>query len=87
MSRFKTAGGKLVGSWGLVIAAVLLPSGFALAETSPYYFGASETFTHESNLFKVSSANNPQSDNIWATSIFAGLDQPFGRQPPTHKVF
>jgi len=80
MSRFKTAGGKLVGSWGLVMAAVLLPSGYALAETSPYYFGASETFTHESNLFKVSSANNPQSDNIWATSIFAGVDQPFGRQ-------
>ena len=80
MSRFKTAGGKVVGSWGLVMAAVLYPSGFARAEASPYYFGASETFTHESNLFKVSSANNPQSDNIWATSIFAGVDQPFGRQ-------
>jgi hypothetical protein len=80
MSRFKTAGGKVVGSWGLVAAAVLFPSGCALAETSPYYIGASETFTHESNLFKVSSASNPQSDNIWATSIFAGVDHPFGRQ-------
>ena len=80
MSRLKTAGGGIVGHWGLMIAAVLLPSGFALAETNPYYIGVSETFTHESNLFKVSSANNPQSDNIWGTSIFAGLDQPFGRQ-------
>ena len=80
MSRLKSAGGGIFGPWGLMIAAVLFPSGFALAETNPYYIGASETFTHESNLFKVSSANNPQSDNIWGTSVFAGLDQPFGRQ-------
>jgi hypothetical protein len=80
MSRLKTSSGGIVGPWGLMIAAVLFPSGFALAETNPYYIGASETFTHESNLFKVSSANNPQSDNIWGTSVFAGVDQPFGRQ-------
>jgi hypothetical protein len=80
MSRVRTAGGGIVGSMGLVIAAVLCPGGFALAETNPYYIGASETFTHESNLFKVSGANNPKSDNIWGTSIFAGVDQPFGRQ-------
>lgn len=52
--------------------------GGALAETSPYYIGASQRLTHQSNVYQTSAA--PVSDTISQTSLLAGLDQPFGRQ-------
>lgn len=66
------------------VAAALGTSALALAETSPYYIGASQSFTYESNVFKVS---NPGalvgvdgSDTVSTTSLFAGFDQPISRQ-------
>lgn len=45
---------------------------------SPYYFGASQAFVHEDNLFREE--NNKQSDTISTTSLLFGLDQPISRQ-------
>lgn len=50
----------------------------AAAETSPYYIGVSQRFTHQSNVFQTSAV--PVSDTQSSTSLIAGLDQPFGRQ-------
>jgi len=55
------------------------------AETSPYYIGASQTFSHDSNLLRLSDTQVApdgfsKSDTISTTSLLAGIDQPFGRQ-------
>ncbi len=61
-------------------------AGTVHAQQSPYYFGASQTFTHDSNLFRLpGGAALPvgavsRSDTISTTSLLAGLDQPIGRQ-------
>ncbi len=52
----------------------------AAAETTPYYLGASARFTHHSNVTQAGGATASSSDNVLSTSLFAGLDQPFGRQ-------
>lgn len=57
----------------------------AQAETSPYYVGASQTFTHESNLLRLADgdtapAGSSKSDTISSTALLAGIDQPIGRQ-------
>jgi hypothetical protein len=56
----------------------------ALAETSPWYVGAAERLSHESNLYRVDTrtALGPlsRSDTVSSTSLVAGLDQPLGRQ-------
>jgi outer membrane receptor for ferrienterochelin and colicin len=64
-----------------LIAAVLGFTGAgAQAETSPYYIGVSQSFTRESNVFKVNEADGPKSDTISGTSLYGGFDQPLGRQ-------
>lgn len=50
----------------------------ASAQQSPYYFGASQGFTRDSNLFRRET--NKESDVISTTSLFAGIDQPISRQ-------
>ena len=50
----------------------------ARAETSPWYIGASQGFTHQSNVF--ASFSNPQSDTISSTGVLGGLDLQLGRQ-------
>jgi hypothetical protein len=52
-------------------------AGAAHAETSPYYFGASQAFTRDSNVFRTPSAT---SDVVSSTGIFGGIDQTFSRQ-------
>ena len=56
-----------------------LASGAAQAETSPYYIGASQRFTHNSNVFMGPDAV-AKSDTISSTGVRLGLDQPISRQ-------
>lgn len=52
----------------------------ALAQSSPYYVGVSQAFTHESNIYRLSGNQPINSDTVSTTSLLAGLDQTFGRQ-------
>lgn len=52
-------------------------AGGLTAVPSPYYLGASQGFTHDSNVFRVPFG---PSDNYSSTSLLAGFDQPFSRQ-------
>lgn len=57
----------------------------ATAQTSPYYIGLAQTFSHDSNLIRlrdnqVLPAGVSKSDTVSSTALVAGLDQPFGRQ-------
>lgn len=63
----------------------LLAAASATAQTSPWYVGASQTFTHESNLYRLADgvaapAGISKSDLVGSTALLAGLDQPIGRQ-------
>lgn len=78
MTRSNTALARLAALPCAV--ALLISSPLAQAETSPYYIGASQSVTRESNVFKVSDQNDPRSDFIWGTSLFGGVDQMLGRQ-------
>lgn len=64
---------------------LLLLAGAAAAQTSPWYVGASQSVTHESNVYRLPDGAPPppgisKSDLIASTSLLAGLDQAFGRQ-------
>lgn len=50
----------------------------AQQDTSPYYIGVSQGFTHESNLRRT--ATNEISETISSTGVLAGVNQRFGRQ-------
>ena len=57
----------------------------ASAETSPYYVGIAQTFSHETNLLRLRDGQPPapgftESDTISSTALVAGIDQRFGRQ-------
>lgn len=56
-----------------------LAAGTAHAETSPYYLGVSQRFTHNSNVFYNTDAT-ARSDTISSTGLRLGLDQPISRQ-------
>ncbi len=56
----------------------LAAAGSAIAETSPYYIGASQSFGYMSNLY--SSQTNELASGLSTTSIVGGFDQPVGRQ-------
>lgn len=61
-------------------ALSLASASCVMAETNPYYFGISQAFTRESNLFRVANGQAETSDTYSTTSLLAGIDQPFGRQ-------
>jgi hypothetical protein len=65
----------------IVIALLAIGvSGSATAQVSPYYIGASQAFSHDSNIFRVADGN-PESSDVWSTtSLLMGIDQPIGRQ-------
>ena len=65
---------------GLALAALGITGIAVCAQTSPYYFGASQAFTRESNVFRVPTGQPESSDTYSTTSLLAGLDQPIGRQ-------
>jgi hypothetical protein len=54
-------------------------------EPNPYYIGASEAFTHDSNVYRASKDTasappNGYSDNFWSTGLLGGFDQSISRQ-------
>lgn len=66
----------------LVALPALMPS---MAETSPWYLGAAQNFTHESNLYRVRDSETlvspfSKADTVSTTSLLGGLDQQWGRQ-------
>ncbi len=68
-----------------VLLAGCLLSTSAIAQSSPYYIGVSQTLSHESNLLRLSTrqvapAGYSKSDTLSSTALVAGLDQPIGRQ-------
>jgi hypothetical protein len=69
-------------SW---LAVMLLVAGAAQAQTSPWYIGAAQTFTQESNIYRLADgvatpAGVNKSDTVSSTALLAGLDQPISRQ-------
>jgi hypothetical protein len=69
----------------LPLAVLLLRALPAGAETSPYYLGVSESYTHDSNLLRLGDGVDAptgfsRSDSVYTTALLAGFDQPFGRQ-------
>jgi hypothetical protein len=64
------------------VAAALLAAfaGAAAAQEdpAPWYIGAQQSFSHDSNVFR--SATNEISDTISSTALLAGVNLPFGRQ-------
>ncbi len=62
-----------------LVGAACLAAGTAQAETSPYYLGASQRFTHSSNVFLTADAQ-AKSDTVSSTGIRLGIDQPISRQ-------
>lgn len=70
----------------LATACALLVAGPALAQSSPYYIGISQSLGHESNLYSIGGAQGlptgakSKSDTLATTSLVAGIDQTWGRQ-------
>jgi hypothetical protein len=62
-----------------LVGFACLAAGSVRAETSPYYIGASQRFTHNSNVFLNTDAV-AKSDTISSTGVRLGIDQPIGRQ-------
>lgn len=67
------------------VASAIIATGLALAETSPYYVGVSQSFGHESNLLRLNDgvpvpSGYSRADTISSTALLAGIDQPIGRQ-------
>jgi hypothetical protein len=62
----------------LVLAVSLLGAVCAQAQERPWYIGAAQSFTHDSNVFR--NGGNEQSDTISSTSAFGGLNFTPGRQ-------
>jgi len=65
--------------------ALIAAAATATAETSPYYLGISQGFSHDSNVYRVEDstvlpAGLQRSDTISSTALVGGLDQPIGRQ-------
>lgn len=68
---------------GAALLALAWPG--AQAQSNPYFIGAAQTFTHESNVLRVREGQVAPpgfsaSDTISSTALVAGIDQRFGRQ-------
>ena len=75
--------GALAALRPLPLAIVIAFAGTASAETSPYYVGISQSFTHQDNVYRRADGVPGVpivSDTISSTGVNAGIDQPFGRQ-------
>lgn len=62
------------------LLALALSAPAVLAQSSPWYVGASQSITHESNVYRLGGNEPTNSDWISGTTLLAGLDQTFGRQ-------
>ena len=70
---------------GLALACAGLGVGASLAQSSPWYVGASTAFSHDSNLLRLADTQLPlagesRSDTAISTALVGGLDQGLGRQ-------
>ena len=73
------------GARTLLVAVLIASSGAALAQSSPYYIGGALTYSHDSNLLRLSNGTNSpigysKADSVVSAGLLAGLDQNFGRQ-------
>ena len=66
----------------LPIAITLAFANGAMAQeaASPYYFGASQAFTHDDNVYHRPDSGPIVADTVSSTGLLGGIDQPFGRQ-------
>jgi hypothetical protein len=63
----------------VLVAALAAGSATAGAQsTPPWYVGAQQTFTRDSNIFRTNTGE--VSDTISSTALLAGVNLPFGRQ-------
>jgi hypothetical protein len=60
------------------LALCLVSASAVHAEDRPYYIGVSQTFTHESNVFR--SRTDEVDDIVSSTGVLGGLDLTLGRQ-------
>ncbi len=54
-------------------------------EPSPWYVGASQAFTHDTNVYRLAEGVQPddgkgRADNYWSSGLLGGFNQPYGRQ-------
>ena len=68
-----------------VIASAVAFAGQANAQANPWYIGAAQTLTHESNLYRLADGQTTpdgvsKSDLVSSTALLAGLDQTISRQ-------
>jgi len=54
--------------------------GAAFAQADPYYIGASQAITWESNVFRVAEGQPESRDAYSTTALLLGINQPYGRQ-------
>ena len=75
------AGAALLGLTGMVAAdaqsMATAPASSSSSDPSPYYVGASEGLTHDSNVYRIPSGPG---DTYSTTSLLGGFDQHIGRQ-------
>ena len=69
----------------LAVLMAALANSTVWAETHPYYLGASQSLSHESNIYRIGDqqvlpGGYSKADTVATTALFAGLDQSFGRQ-------
>ncbi len=75
----------MLGRVGAVLWAIAALSDGALAQSSPYFIGLSQTLGYDSNLLRlaneeVAPEGFSESDNSYTTTLLAGFDQRIGRQ-------
>jgi hypothetical protein len=74
--KFQVARRRLVRPMVAVIAAAASCGAWA-EEGDPYYIGLSQSFAHDSNVYRTSTGGG---DDYYSTALLGGFDQPFGRQ-------
>ena len=80
MTRTLTPRSALSPLQPVALALALAASQCAWAEANPYYIGVSQSFSHDSNLFKLQGSQANSAETISSTGLVGGIDQPFGRQ-------
>ena len=64
----------------IAIALAFANGAMAQEAASPYYFGASQAFTHDDNVYHRPDTGSIVADTVSSTGLLGGIDQPFGRQ-------
>lgn len=64
----------------LVALSLCATATMAQDQARPFYVGAAQAFTYDSNLFRARKGPSEVDDVISTTSLLAGISRPFGRQ-------